>query len=140
MSEAKTDQVAGGPAARPLSPHLQVWRWHITLWTSILHRATGVALYAGAIIVAGWAAALAGGPDSYAAYMELLGSPLGRIVMFGLTLAVFFHLSNGVRHLAWDLGLGFSPRTADTTGAATLAFAVAATVAVWALAAFTGAI
>lgn len=140
MSEAKAPAGSTTPAARPLSPHLQVWRWHVTMLGSILHRATGLALYAGAVILAGWAAALAGGPETYGAYMGLLGSPLGKLVMFGLTFAVFYHLASGVRHLAWDVGAGFTPRTADMTGAAVIAFAVVATLAVWVIAALAGAL
>ncbi|HEY2659190.1 MAG TPA: succinate dehydrogenase, cytochrome b556 subunit [Caulobacteraceae bacterium] len=128
MSESKT-----GAAARPLSPHVQVWRWHITMASSILHRATGSALYGGALILAGWAACLAAGPGPFAAYKGLLGSPLGKLVLFGLTFSIFFHLANGVRHLAWDVGEGFEPRTADMTAAAVIAFAVTATIAVWVL-------
>src|SRR5581483_9174692 len=108
MSEAN----AGGRpkvAQRPLSPHLQVWRWHVTMAGSILHRATGVALYVGALIVAGWAAALASGPDAYASYLHLLGSPIGEVVLAGLTFAIFYHLANGLRHLVWDTGRGFAP-------------------------------
>ena len=140
MSEAKAQASPAGSAARPLSPHLQVWRWHVTLFGSILHRLTGMALYVGAIVVAGWAVALAGGPQAYGDYMHLMGSPLGKLVMFGLTFAVFYHLANGLRHLAWDLGAGFTPRTADMTGAAVIAFAVAATLAVWVIAALAGAL
>ena len=139
MSEAKAAAGARKPAARPMSPHLQVWRWHITMLTSILHRATGVALYVGVLIIAGWALALASGPLAYDRYRLCLGSPLGKLVLFGLTFAVFYHLANGVRHLAWDVGKGFEPKTADMTGAAAIAFAVAATVAVWAVALMTGA-
>jgi succinate dehydrogenase / fumarate reductase cytochrome b subunit len=123
---------------RPLSPHLQVWRWHITMATSIFHRATGVALYAGALIAAGWAMALAAGPGAYGAYMSCLGSPLGLLVLFGLTLSIFFHLANGVRHLFWDAGEGLSLKTADMTAAAAMAFSVVATIAVFAIAAMTG--
>src|ERR1700761_1924555 len=90
-----------GPADRPMSPHLQVWRWHITMATSILHRATGIALYVGALILAGWAVALAMGPDAFATYRALLGNPLGQLVLFGLTVSLFYHLANGVRHLFW---------------------------------------
>ena len=128
MSESKT-----GAAARPLSPHVQVWRWHITMASSILHRATGSALYGGALILAGWAACLAAGPGPFAAYKGLLSSPLGKLVLFGLTFSIFFHLANGVRHLAWDVGEGFEPRTADMTAAAVIAFAVTASIAVWVL-------
>jgi succinate dehydrogenase / fumarate reductase cytochrome b subunit len=140
MSEPKAGAGQAPSAARPLSPHLQVWRWHVTLFGSILHRVTGFALYGGALVLTGWVVALAGGPQSYEVYMDLLGSPLGRLVMFVLTFALFYHLANGVRHLAWDLGFGFEPRAADATGAAAIAFGVAATLAVWVIAAMTGAL
>ncbi|HEX5378635.1 MAG TPA: succinate dehydrogenase, cytochrome b556 subunit [Phenylobacterium sp.] len=127
------------PRERPLSPHLQVWRWHITMFTSIAHRATGVGLYVGALILAGWAIALAAGPDAYAQYMGLLRSPLGKLVFFGLTVAVFYHLANGVRHLVWDSGHGFDLKSANLSAYVAIAFAIAATIAVWAIALMTGA-
>src|ERR1700756_5543093 len=112
MSEAGTGSkpaagagpVPRGPADRPLSPHLSVWRWHITMLTSILHRATGMALYVGALIAAGWVAALAAGPRSFAAYGAALANPVGQLVMFGLLVSLFYHLGNGIRHLAWHTG------------------------------------
>ena len=119
------------PAERPLSPHLQVWRWHITMWGSILHRVSGVGLYFGAFIAAGWALALASGPEWYGRVMEWLAHPLGRLVLLGLTLSYFYHLGNGVRHLTWDAGHGLNPRMAGMTGYASILFAVAATAAVW---------
>jgi succinate dehydrogenase / fumarate reductase cytochrome b subunit len=139
MADVKAD--GGAPALRPkpLSPHLQVWRWHITMAASILHRATGVGMYVGALILTGWAVSLAGGPDAYAGYMSLLGSPLGKLLLFGLTVAVFFHMANGVRHLVWDYGKGFEPKTADFTAVAAMAFAVVAAVAVWTIALIMGA-
>jgi succinate dehydrogenase / fumarate reductase cytochrome b subunit len=134
MSEAKAD----GTRSRPTSPFM-IWRWHLTMAMSILHRATGVALYAGALIAAGWAAALAGGPQSFEAYQGLLGSPLGQLVLIGLTFSAFYHLANGVRHLVWDSGAGFDPRVATASAAGALAFGVVATAAVWALALLSGA-
>jgi succinate dehydrogenase / fumarate reductase cytochrome b subunit len=134
MSEART-----GGGGRPLSPHLQVWRWHITLFCSILHRATGMALYAGAFIAAGWAASLAAGPQAFDTCRGILASPLGLLVLIGLTFSALFHLANGVRHLVWDSGLGFMPRTANATAVGALAFGVVATAAVWALALMHGA-
>jgi succinate dehydrogenase cytochrome b subunit len=125
---------------RPLSPHLQVWRWHITMATSILHRATGVALYVGALIAAAWAISLAQGPDAYATFKQVMGSPLGRLVMFGLTLSYFYHLANGVRHLVWDSGHGLDVKSANASAVLVFAFTAAATVAVWAIAAMTGAV
>jgi succinate dehydrogenase / fumarate reductase cytochrome b subunit len=126
--------------ARPLSPHLSVWRWHITMATSILHRATGVALYVGALIAAGWAIALARGPETYADYKGLLGSPLGKLVMFGLTVSFFYHLANGVRHLIWDTGAGLQIKSANFSAVVAFAFTAAASIAVWVIAAMTGAI
>lgn len=125
---------------RPLSPHLQVWRWHITMATSIAHRITGVALYVGALIAAAWAVSLAQGPDAYATFKQLMGSPLGKLVMFGLTLSFFYHLANGIRHLVWDSGHGLDVKSANASAVLVFAFTAAATIAVWAIAAMTGAI
>lgn len=129
-----------GPRARPLSPHLEIWRFHATMVGSILHRITGVGLYLGALILAGWAMSLAAGPDAYQTVMELLGSPLGKIVLFGLTLSVFYHLAKGVQHLFWDAGAGFQLAIANMGAIACYAFAVAASLAVWAIAWMTGAL
>jgi succinate dehydrogenase / fumarate reductase cytochrome b subunit len=128
------------PRERPLSPHLQVWRWHITMATSIAHRVTGVALYVGALIAAAWAITLAQGPDAYATFKHLMGSPLGKLVMFGLTLSFFYHLANGIRHLVWDTGHGLDVKSANASAVLVFAFTAAATVAVWAIAAMTGAL
>ena len=128
------------PRERPLSPHMSIWRWHITMAGSILHRATGVALYVGALILAGWAMALASGPVGYDNYLQLLGSPIGKLVLFGMTVSIFYHLANGVRHLVWDSGEGFTPRTANMTAAAAMTFAVVISLFVWAAAGFTGAL
>lgn len=131
---------AKAPRERPLSPHLQVWRWHITMATSILHRATGVALYVGALIGAAWAIALARGPDAYTSFKGVMGSPIGKLVMLGLTLSFFYHLANGIRHLVWDAGRGLEVRTANATAVVVFAFTAAATAAVWAIAYMTGAL
>jgi succinate dehydrogenase / fumarate reductase cytochrome b subunit len=137
MEQAGVDSKPKGPM--PLSPHLQIWRWHITMLASILTRATGVALYVGMLIVAGWAVALASGAGAYTGYMELLGSPLGKLVLIGLTVSIFYHLAAGVRHLVFDTGRGFDPKIADLTANLCIAFAVAATAVVWVLAFVTGA-
>ena len=128
------------PRERPLSPHLQVWRWHITMATSILHRATGCALYVGALIAAAWAVSLASGPEAYAAFKGLMGSWLGLFVMFGLTLSIIYHLANGIRHLVWGTGHGLDVKSANASAVVVFAFAAAATLAVWGSAGTTGAI
>jgi succinate dehydrogenase / fumarate reductase cytochrome b subunit len=107
---------------------------------SILTRATGVALYVGALVLAGWAFSVASGPEAYAQYTSLLGSIPGKVVLFGLTVSLFYHLAAGVRHLVWDAGHGFRPRTADMTGMMAIAFGIAAAVAVWVIAASMGAL
>jgi succinate dehydrogenase / fumarate reductase cytochrome b subunit len=127
-----------GLPPRPLSPHLSIWRWHVTMFTSIAHRASGAGLYAAALIAAGWAISLASGPDVYGAYMALLGSILGKIVLFAITLALFFHLANGIRHLVWDFGYGFRIKTADASGVLVIAFAIVASIGVWVVAGMRG--
>ena len=127
-----------GARARPLSPHAQIWRWHVTMAASILTRATGAALYGGAIILMGWALSLASGPVAYDNYMGLLGSIPGKVVMFGLTVSVFYHLFAGLRHLAWDSGKGFTPAVANRTAWAALIGSLAASVGVWVFAALMG--
>ena len=128
------------PRSPPLSPHLQIWRWHVTMAASILHRVTGVGLYLGALIAAAWAVSLAAGPDAYARFKGLMGSPLGMLVMLGLTASFFFHLANGVRHLVWDAGRALDVKTANATAVLVFAFAIAATAVVWGIAAMTGAL
>lgn len=120
-----------GARARPLSPHAQIWRWHITMAASILNRATGAALYGGAVLLMGWALALASGPVAYDGYVGLLGSIPGKIVLFGLTFSAFYHLFAGLRHLAWDAGKGFAPGLASRTAWAALICAALASVLVW---------
>jgi succinate dehydrogenase / fumarate reductase cytochrome b subunit len=117
--------------ARPTSPHLQVWRWHITMTASILHRFAGMALYLGTLLLALWALSLAQGRGAFDAYTHLIGAWPGRVLLVAITLSVFFHLANGLRHLAWDLDKGFKIKTADLTALIAFIFAVAATAAFW---------
>ena len=93
--------------ARPLSPHLQVYRPQITSILSITHRLTGVALALGAVLLVGWLAALAMGEGAFSMVHGFVVSEVGRTVLFGFTFALFYHLCNGIRHLIWDLGYGF---------------------------------
>jgi succinate dehydrogenase / fumarate reductase, cytochrome b subunit len=127
------------PGGRPLSPHLQVWRFHVTMLGSILHRISGAGLYFSALILAGWVLALASGPDAYGAYMACLGSIPGKFVMFATTLGLFYHLAKGIQHLVWDTGRGFSLGVANAASIACILFAFVASVAVWFVAAVVGA-
>ena len=93
---------------RPLSPHLQVYRPQLTSVMSIMYRATGVILTTGTIVVALWLIAVANGPETFAVMASIVGHPLGQFVLFGYTVALFYHATNGIRHLSWDLGFGLS--------------------------------
>jgi len=91
---------------RPLSPHLSVYRWPVTMATSILHRASGVAMAGGFIVYVAWLFDAASGPDVYAMFLGYIDTTLGCILLVGWSWAFFFHLSNGIRHLVWDTGRG----------------------------------
>lgn len=112
---------------------MTVWRWHVTMATSILHRASGVALYGGALILAAWALSLASGPEAYACFQAVAGSIIGQIVLFGLTLAAFYHLAKGLQHLTWDAGKGLNIKAATASSWLVIGVALAATLIVWAL-------
>jgi succinate dehydrogenase / fumarate reductase cytochrome b subunit len=97
---------------------------------SILHRLAGMGLYLGLLILAGWALSLEMGPDAFDAYAGALAGPVGLVILFLIVLGWLFHLANGVRHLFWDIGKGFRPRTADATAWIAIAFAVLGTLGV----------
>lgn len=116
---------------RPLSPHIQIYKMPFTAILSISHRITGVVMAAGTAVLAYWLIAAASGPDAFATAQSVLGSVPGRILLFGWSLALFYHLSNGIRHLFWDAGLGFEIRDAYRSGYATVATALVLTVLAW---------
>ncbi|HEV7337574.1 succinate dehydrogenase, cytochrome b556 subunit [Bosea sp. ZW T0_25] len=99
------------PAARPLSPHLQIYRWSWTMAMSVAHRATGAALYGGTLLVALWLIAAASGPGAYDTAQAIAGSVLGRLVLFGYTFVLLHHMVGGLRHFIWDMGHGYDPQT-----------------------------
>lgn len=118
---------------RPLSPHLQIYRWYLTMATSILHRITGAGLAVGLVLFTWWLAALASGPDSFATVQGAMHNVFGWLILFGFTAALFFHAANGVRHLFWDAGYGFAKDAARQSGIFTLAIAGGLTIAFWLL-------
>jgi len=118
---------------RPLSPHIQIYRWQITMTLSILHRATGIALTVGTLLLAYWLIAAAAGPDAFASAQALIGSWFGRLLLFGWSYALFFHLCNGIRHLAWDAGWGFEIATATSTGWFVVFASIVLTLLAWVL-------
>ena len=116
---------------RPLSPHLQVYRLPLTAKMSILHRMTGVALALGSILIATFLIAGALGEDQYNIVMSLLQSKIGIIIMFGWSLALFYHLCNGIRHMFWDAGVGVDEKSANATSAVVILLTLVLTVATW---------
>ena len=118
-------------AERPLSPHLQIYRPQLTSVLSITHRLSGIALSVGALLLVYWLAAAATGEEAFAKAQACFGSVVGRVLLFGWSLALFYHIANGIRHLAWDAGFGFELPTVYRTGWAVVGFTVAATLVAW---------
>ena len=118
--------------ARPTSPHLGIYRWPLAMALSILHRVTGMALAAGTILLIALLLALSNGPDAYATVRAFCGSWLGLILLFGWSWALAFHLANGVRHLFWDVGKGYSIAQAKNSGIAVVVFSLVVTGLIWA--------
>ncbi len=118
---------------RPLSPHLSIYRWPITMLLSILHRMTGVAMALGLIVLAAWLTNAAAGPEQYQYFRVLMGSPIGIVLLIGWTLAFFVHLGNGIRHLVWDTGRGFERSQANASAWAVLIVAAVLTAVFWLL-------
>jgi len=105
---------------RPLSPHISIYRWPITMALSILHRATGIALSVGFIVLVAWLFDAAAGPDAYAVFQSVMGSIFGKLLLIGWSFAFFYHLCNGIRHLVWDAGHGFEISQANRSSWAVL--------------------
>lgn len=101
---------------RPLSPHISIYRWQISMTMSILHRLTGIWLALGSLALVYWLIAAAAGPDVYAVSQALFASWFGQIIMWTWAFSLFYHLCNGIRHLFWDAGQGFKIRTFYITG------------------------
>jgi succinate dehydrogenase / fumarate reductase cytochrome b subunit len=123
--------VANRPVHRPLSPHLQVYKWQLTSVMSLLHRATGIALSVGALYLVIWVVFASASPRTYAMFQSFNISILGRIVLGGWLFCAFYHLSNGIRHLFWDMGYGFELKDAYRSGWIVVAVSAAATIVSW---------
>jgi succinate dehydrogenase / fumarate reductase, cytochrome b subunit len=118
---------------RPLSPFMfPTWyRFQITSALSILHRLTGIALAIGSILLTWWLVSVATGGDLFAATHVFITSQIGRLLLFGWSIAFFYHLSNGIRHLAWDAGYGFEIKQAYRSGYAVLTATALLTTLAW---------
>lgn len=116
---------------RPLSPHLQIYRWQMGNTLSILHRVTGVALALGLVALSCWLVALAGGEEAFGSAMRVFASPLGVLFLMGWTFAFLYHLLNGVRHLFWDAGYGFERAERHASGWFAVGGALVLTLVAW---------
>ncbi|MGB1187534.1 MAG: succinate dehydrogenase, cytochrome b556 subunit [Cycloclasticus pugetii] len=124
---------------RPLSPHLDVYRLPLSALLSIVHRGTGAFLTLGTLVLVWWLMALAGGEESFISAQQFMGSFIGRLVLFGWTFALFFHLSNGIRHLVWDAGYCFEKADVEKTSYIVLGVSAFLTIVVWIVAFSSGA-
>lgn len=119
-------------AHRPLSPHLSVYRFAYTMALSILHRATGLLLSLGTVLLVAFLTALAGGRDSYERFAHWASSPLARLFTAACIAAFCYHLANGIRHLFWDLSLGMERAQARRSGAAVVVLSlIASAILLW---------
>ncbi len=116
---------------RPLSPHIQIYKPQLTSFLSILHRMTGVFLGLGALLLAWWLMSAASGPAYFELVQGWLAGWFGRLVLFGFTFALFYHMCNGIRHLVWDAGYGYDPDSVTKTGILMVAASVALTFISW---------
>ena len=123
---------------RPTSPHLGIYRPQISTVLSILHRITGIALFFGTAVIVAWLWTAAYAPASYTSLYDLLTSLPGRVLLLGWTLAFYYHLGNGIRHLFWDAGVGFSLPVMSRSGWAVLFFTCALTAFTWGIACSAG--
>ncbi len=126
-----TNSPVSHPHPRPLSPHLQIYKPTLHMMMSISHRITGLALVVGTVLVLYWLGAAARGPVSYAKATGVLTSWIGMLLIFGWSVALFYHLCNGVRHLMWDTGRGFEIAEIKKSGVVVLAATAGLTVIAW---------
>jgi len=116
---------------RPLSPHISIYRWPLTMVLSILHRATGVAMSVGFIVLVAWLFDAASGPEAYSVFYTAMDSIIGKLLLIGWSFAFFFHLANGVRHLFWDTGRGLEKEQATRSAWLVLIGATVLTAVFW---------
>lgn len=120
-------------AQRPLSPHLSIWKWGPHMLTSILHRVSGDGMATvGLAVFLWWLGALAGGPEAYTGFAEVMGSPIGLLVLVGLSWAFFNHMASGLRHFVLDIGAGYELDTNKTWSVVVVVAGLVLTALFWA--------
>ena len=131
MTALKMDLPVMPKDIRPTSPHLSVYRWQITMVMSILHRITGVGLMLGTVLLVIWLYVAAYDAPNYSYVHGLMSSVLGKLMLLGWTAAFYYHLGNGIRHLFWDMGQGFTIPQTNRSGWVVLIFTLLMTLATW---------
>jgi succinate dehydrogenase / fumarate reductase cytochrome b subunit len=121
----------GKTVRRPLSPHPQIYKPQLTTALSIFHRLTGVALSVGTLLLVWWLVAAASSDAAYASASGFMRSPIGYLLLFGWTVALWYHFCSGIRHLVWDAGFGFELPQVHASGKAVLLGTVALTMLTW---------
>ena len=115
----------------PLSPHLQIYRWHISSLLSITHRIAGVINLLALILIFFWLVVLSLGESNYELFLSIINSFFGKSILIGFTWSMSFHLLSGIRHLVWDLGYGFEIKTANISGTIVIITSLVVTVIFW---------
>jgi len=115
----------------PLSPHLQIYRWHISSLLSITHRIAGVINLLALILIFFWLIALSFGESNYELFLLIINSFFGKFILIGFTWSMSFHILGGIRHLIWDLGYGFETKTANVSGITVIIFSLVLTILFW---------
>ena len=115
----------------PLSPHLQIYRWHISSLISITHRISGVINLLSLILIFYWLVVLSFGESNYESFLLIVNSFFGKFILVGFTWSMIFHLLSGIRHLVWDLGYGYEIKTANISGIIVIIFSLALTIIFW---------
>tara|TARA_X000000368_G_C22570458_1_gene510450 strand:- start:12 stop:398 length:387 start_codon:yes stop_codon:yes gene_type:complete len=118
---------------KPISPHLQIYRWHISSLLSITHRISGIINLLALIFIFFWLIVLSFGETNYELFLLAINSFIGKFILIGFTWSMCFHILSGIRHLVWDLGYGFEIKTANISGALVIIFSLALTVIIWLL-------
>ena len=115
----------------PLSPHLQIYRWHISSLLSITHRISGVINLFALILIFFWLIVLSSGESNYELFLLIINSFFGKFILIGFTWSMSFHILSGIRHVAWDLGYGFEIKTANISGIIVIICSLVLTIIFW---------
>ena len=115
----------------PLSPHIQIYRWHVSSLLSITHRISGVINFFALILIFFWLIFLSSGENNYESFLLIINSFVGKFILIGFTWSMSFHLLSGIRHLVWDLGYGFEIKTANISGIIVIIFSFIITTIFW---------